>query len=159
MVLLQKIWLFTKSLKTFIIRVGKNLRYEVKVNIAHYPILLTVLNFKTASKVTQHNPRDVERKKHIKEHLIAQDKEATKYIETAGKIIGVEVDSIMLKGSPAEKIFDFADENNIDLIVVCSLGKSGIERFALESVSEKVERHAKVFPYLLSDGRKRKRES
>ena len=60
------------------------------------------------------------------------------------KFAGLEAESVILKGNPAEKILDFADEHDIDLIVVGSLGKSGIERFALGSVSEKVVRHAKV---------------
>jgi len=65
-------------------------------------------------------------------------------VEEKAKFAGLEAESIILKGDPAEKILDFADEHNVDMIVVGSLGKSGIERFALGSVSEKVVRHAKV---------------
>ena len=39
------------------------------------------------TKVTQHDPRDAEWKEHIKENLMAQGREATKYVETAGKIV------------------------------------------------------------------------
>jgi len=69
---------------------------------------------------------------------------ATSSVVEKAKFAGLEAESVILKGSPAEKILDFADEHDIDLIVVGSLGKSGIERFALGSVSEKVVRHAKV---------------
>jgi len=65
-------------------------------------------------------------------------------VEEKAKFAGLDAESIILKGDPAEKILDFADEHNVDMIVVGSLGKSGIERFALGSVSEKVVRHAKV---------------
>jgi nucleotide-binding universal stress UspA family protein len=65
-------------------------------------------------------------------------------VEEKAKFAGLEAESIILKGDPAEIILDFADEHNVDMIVVGSLGKSGIERFALGSVSEKVVRHAKV---------------
>jgi nucleotide-binding universal stress UspA family protein len=43
---------------------------------------------------------------------------------------------------------DFANEHDFEMIVVGLLGKSGIERFALGNVSEKVVRHAK-FPVLI----------
>jgi nucleotide-binding universal stress UspA family protein len=70
--------------------------------------------------------------------------EATSYIENAGKTAGVEVETRVLKGHPAEKIVTFAEDNNIDMIVVGSLGKGGYEKVLLGSVSEKVVRHAKV---------------
>ena len=69
---------------------------------------------------------------------------ATSSVEEKAKFAGLEAESIILKGDPAEKILDFADEHNVDMIIVGSLGKSGIERFALGSVSEKVVRHAKI---------------
>jgi nucleotide-binding universal stress UspA family protein len=69
---------------------------------------------------------------------------ATSSVEKKAKFAGLEAESIILKGDPAEKILDFADERDVDMIVVGSLGKSGIERFAIGSVSEKVVRHAKV---------------
>ena len=69
---------------------------------------------------------------------------ATSSVEEKAKFAGLEVESTILKGDPADRILDFADGHNIDMVVVGSLGKSGIERFALGSVSEKVVRHAKV---------------
>lgn len=69
---------------------------------------------------------------------------ATSSVVEKAKFVGLEAESAILKGSPAEKILDFADEHEVDMIVVGSLGKGGIERFALGSVSEKVVRHAKV---------------
>ena len=70
--------------------------------------------------------------------------EATSYIERIGKAAGMEVESRVLEGHPADKIISFAEDNEIDMIVVGSLGKGGYERFILGSVSEKVVRHAKV---------------
>ena len=40
-------------------------------------------------------------------------------------------------------IVDFAEKNDIDLIVMGSLGRSGIERILLGSVAENVVRHYK----------------
>jgi nucleotide-binding universal stress UspA family protein len=70
--------------------------------------------------------------------------ETTSYIEKIGKAAGVEVESRVLKGNPAQKIVSFAEDNDIDMIVVGSLGKTGYERVVLGSVSEKVVRHAKI---------------
>jgi nucleotide-binding universal stress UspA family protein len=70
--------------------------------------------------------------------------EATSYVEKIGKAAGAEVESRVLKGNPAEKILSFAEDNNIDMIIVGSLGKSGYERVLVGSVSEKIIRHAKV---------------
>jgi nucleotide-binding universal stress UspA family protein len=70
--------------------------------------------------------------------------EATSYVEKIGKAAGVEIESRVLKGNPAEKIVNFAEDNNIDMIIVGSLGKGRYERIVLGSVSEKVVRHAKV---------------
>ena len=60
------------------------------------------------------------------------------------KFVGLEAESIILKGSLAEKILDFANEHDFEMIVVGLLGKSGIKRFMIGSVSEKVVRNANV---------------
>ncbi len=43
-------------------------------------------------------------------------------------------------GNAARKIVDFADKNNIDIIVMGAHGKTGLERFMFGSVTEKVMR-------------------
>lgn len=69
-------------------------------------------------------------------------KSTTDYVEIVGNAKGIEVKSFILEGDPAEKIIDFARENNINLVVMGTLGKSGIERFLIGSVSEKVIRNS-----------------
>ena len=71
------------------------------------------------------------------------NRETSSVVEKA-KSSGLDAEPIILKGSAAEKILDFADKHDVDMIVVGSLGKSGIEHFTLGSVSEKIVRHAKV---------------
>ena len=56
----------------------------------------------------------------------------------------MEVESRVIKGNRAEKIVTFAEDNNIDMIIVGSLGKGGYERVLLGSVSKKVVRHAQI---------------
>ncbi|MBW4656052.1 MAG: universal stress protein [Kaiparowitsia implicata GSE-PSE-MK54-09C] len=45
-------------------------------------------------------------------------------------------------GDPSSEIIDYATTQGIDLIVLPSKGKTGIERFLLGSVAERVVRHA-----------------
>jgi nucleotide-binding universal stress UspA family protein len=95
------------------------------------------------ASITQNEPRDAEWKKEIKEHLTTQGKEATAYVENVGKTANIEVESVILEGNPADEIVDFAEKNEIDLIVMGTLGKTGIKRFLLGSVAENVVRHSK----------------
>lgn len=88
------------------------------------------------------HPRDMGWEKEMKEHLSTEGKEATAYVETVGKTAGVEVESVFLEGSPAHEIVNFAEENDIDLIVMGTLGRTGIQRFLLGSVAQNVVRHS-----------------
>ncbi|MEA5508802.1 universal stress protein [Crocosphaera sp. UHCC 0190] len=45
-------------------------------------------------------------------------------------------------GDPSAEIVDYAKEHNIDLIVIASHGRSGLHRFLLGSVAERVVRFA-----------------
>ena len=56
---------------------------------------------------------------------------------------GVKISAVIREGSPAKVILDVAAEEDIDLIVIGSSGKSGFDRFILGSVSDKVVNTAK----------------
>lgn len=77
---------------------------------------------------------------------VFEKEEAKEYttdrVEEIGNERGVKVESVILIGHPADDIINFAKKNNVDLIVMGSLGKSGVERFLLGSVSDKVLKHA-----------------
>jgi len=54
-----------------------------------------------------------------------------------------DVDTIegsVATGSPAQAILDYSDQNDIDLIVMGTHGRTGIDRYLLGSVTEKVVR-------------------
>ena len=55
----------------------------------------------------------------------------------------VDVEPVVLMGEPFDMILEKAEEEKVDLIIVGSHGKKGIERLLLGSVSEKVARKAK----------------
>ncbi|MEM8778669.1 MAG: universal stress protein [Cyanobacteria bacterium P01_G01_bin.49] len=46
-------------------------------------------------------------------------------------------------GDPSAEIVDYAQKHNITLIVIASHGRTGMNRFLLGSVTERVARHAK----------------
>jgi nucleotide-binding universal stress UspA family protein len=70
--------------------------------------------------------------------------EATAEIEEMGKAEGVTVNTVLLQGYPAQEILDFAEKNDVDMIVMGTRGKTGIDRFLLGGVTEKVVRNAKT---------------
>jgi nucleotide-binding universal stress UspA family protein len=55
---------------------------------------------------------------------------------------GVNLETIVLEGKPAPEIVRYATENGIDLIVIGTQGKRGLERLLLGSVAEQVIRSA-----------------
>lgn len=52
------------------------------------------------------------------------------------------VETVVLRGIPYEEIIKFAKENSIDLIILGTLPKSGIERFFVGSTTQRVIRNA-----------------
>ncbi len=69
---------------------------------------------------------------------------AIKYIEDNAKKEGQHLEKFIEMGNPAEEILKLADEKSIDLIVMGTLGRTGIEKFLLGSVAEKVIRNSKI---------------
>ncbi|WP_158598231.1 universal stress protein [Falsibacillus albus] len=55
---------------------------------------------------------------------------------------GVHGEFEILDGSPADSISEFADREQVDLIVMGNSGHSGLKKFFIGSVSEKVTKHA-----------------
>ena len=76
---------------------------------------------------------------------------ATKTIEEVAKEAGVEVEKTVLEGHPSHEIIEFAEKNDASIIIMGTLGKSGLDRFLLGSVAEKVTRNSTV-PVLVVRG-------
>ena len=60
-----------------------------------------------------------------------------------GSYENIKITTKVVEGSPAKSIIEIAEEENVDLIIIASSGKSGIDRFFLGSVAEKVIKNAK----------------
>jgi len=80
----------------------------------------------------------------FEEYLANKGGVATGYVEKLGNEAGVKVEPVYLKGVPAEKILEYAEESDIDLIVMGTQGLTGVQRFLIGSVAENVLRHSKV---------------
>jgi nucleotide-binding universal stress UspA family protein len=77
-------------------------------------------------------------------YLSEEGKKAIEYVVDVGQNAGVEVDTLIIKDkNPVDAIIDFATENDIDLIVMGTQGKTGVEHVLLGSVAENVVRSAK----------------
>ena len=78
--------------------------------------------------------------------LTAVKEEASAYLDEKVNQLrgnGIEkVSSILLVGSGADEIIDLARTTPDNLIAMCTHGRSGVKRWALGSVTEKVVRHS-----------------
>ena len=63
--------------------------------------------------------------------------------------VDVKIRTLVKEGSPARAILETIDEEDIDLVVMGSSGKSGIDRFLMGSVAEKVVKSAKCCVLLI----------
>jgi len=79
-------------------------------------------------------------KKYIRELNETSLKESEKNVEEMDKKIpdNIKTTTKVAVGFPAEVINDIAEEEDVDLVVISSSGKSGIHKFFLGSVAEKV---------------------
>jgi len=80
----------------------------------------------------------------IYEGLKIQAQQAVDYVKGLGEKKGINVESIVLEGVPVDELIRYAEENGMDIIVMGTLGRTGIERLLLGSVAGNVVRHSKV---------------
>lgn len=57
---------------------------------------------------------------------------------------GITPQTAVLKGNPAQKILEYIDENQIDLVVMSSHGHSGPSSWYLDNVADRIIKHSKV---------------
>ncbi|MCX9080727.1 MAG: universal stress protein [Candidatus Methanoperedens sp.] len=78
---------------------------------------------------------------------------AIKFVAERAEAEGMEVEGNLIEGHPADEIIRYSEKNSISVIVMGTLGKSGLDRFLLGSVAEKVVRNSKI-PVLVVRGKK-----
>lgn len=75
-------------------------------------------------------------------------------IKKIGEDSGIEIKGVLLEGDPSNEIINFAENNKMSLIVMGTLGKTGLDKFLLGSVAEKVVRRSKV-PVMVVRGKEK----
>ena len=81
--------------------------------------------------------------------------EAKRYLDQIARsrvLEGIPVKQQTLFGSVANTILSVAQASGSDLIIICSHGYTGITRWALGSVAEKIARHAPMPALILHEG-------
>lgn len=82
--------------------------------------------------------------KSIQEAWKTQGQQAVNYVKDLGEMKGINVESVLLKGNSSDELIRYAEENEMDIIVMGTLGRTGLDRLLLGSVAGNVVRHSKV---------------
>ncbi|WP_224336663.1 universal stress protein [Haloprofundus halobius] len=69
---------------------------------------------------------------------------AVERVRSRAAEVGVDVVTAVEAGSPPDTIVDYADEHDIDLVVMATHGRRGLDRYLLGSVTERVVRNSEV---------------
>jgi nucleotide-binding universal stress UspA family protein len=80
----------------------------------------------------------------IKTSLQQCGNDALKSMGDMAQKAGVPFEAKVVEGQPATEIMKMAETSNADLIVMGRLGRTGISKFLMGSVAEKVIRHSRV---------------
>jgi nucleotide-binding universal stress UspA family protein len=76
------------------------------------------------------------------EAITEEGRRATARIEAEAADAGIDAESAVETGSPHRRIVEYAAEHDIDLIVMATHGRTGLDRYLLGSVTERVVRTA-----------------
>ena len=74
------------------------------------------------------------------EKFRAEGESALDELSQRGEDAGVDVVTVIREGIPHEVILDYCDEEAVDLVVMGTHGRTGLGRYLLGSVTEKVVR-------------------
>ena len=80
----------------------------------------------------------------IRELLLKEGKEALKQVEDLAKEKGVSFESVVVEGTPGSEIIRYAETSGMDVIILGAVGRTGLDKFLLGSVAEKVVRNSKI---------------
>ena len=78
----------------------------------------------------------------IIESLEAEGEQGTARVRERAEEVGVPVVTEIVRGDPYREIVAYANDHDVDLIVMGTHGRRGVDRFLLGSVTEKVIRSA-----------------
>ena len=76
--------------------------------------------------------------------LKKQGQQAVNYVKGLGERKGINVESVLLEGHPADELIRYAEGEKMDIVIMGTLGKTGLDRLLLGSVAGNLVRHSKV---------------
>jgi len=114
---------------------GAKLELVIVVELFEMPVHGGVVIDEDAVKQIQHQ-----------QSLVAED--YVKRIEESLKSRNIDVTSAVLSGKVADSLIDYAANNDIDLIIMGTHGRSGVSRWIWGSIADKVL-HSSTVPVLL----------
>jgi nucleotide-binding universal stress UspA family protein len=80
----------------------------------------------------------------IRELLLKEGREALKQVESLAQEKGVAFESLVVEGNPGSEIIRSAEASGMDIIILGAVGRTGLDKFLLGSVAEKVVRNSKI---------------
>jgi nucleotide-binding universal stress UspA family protein len=89
----------------------------------------------------------------IRDLLIREGEDATSYVDEMAKRAAVPSTKMVVEGNPGEELLKLSSESGFDVVVMGSVGRTGLDKFLLGSVAEKVVRNSKL-PVLTVPGEK-----
>jgi nucleotide-binding universal stress UspA family protein len=78
------------------------------------------------------------------ETLRDEGRGAVRDVEVAGTQAGLTVVTEVIEGNPHEEILDYVSEHGIDMVVMGTHGRTGLDRVVIGSVAERVVRRSPV---------------
>ncbi|MDD1752620.1 MAG: universal stress protein [Methanotrichaceae archaeon] len=85
-------------------------------------------------------------KQSLMELMLKEGERATEVVEEIAKEKGIPCQKLIARGDPSQELLKLSQ--GFDLVVLGSIGKTGLEKFLLGSVAEKIVRYSKI-PVLL----------
>lgn len=89
----------------------------------------------------------------IRSLLIREGEDATNYVEEMATRAGVASTKMVVEGNPGDELLKRSSELGVEVVVMGSVGRTGLDKFLLGSVAENVVRNSRV-PVLTVPGEK-----
>lgn len=97
-----------------------------------------------ALSVSEEGPHSSKKRDEMRSDQEEQSDQAAESVAESASKRGVEATTNLRQGVPQEQIVDFAESNPIDMIVMGTVGRSGLDQLVVGSVAEEVVRNATV---------------
>ena len=80
----------------------------------------------------------------IRELLLKEGAEAVEQVRTLAKRAGVGFEGTVAEGNPSSEIMSYAQKAGMGVIVLGTVGRTGLDKFLLGSVAEQLVRNSKI---------------